>query len=161
MSKHKEHRAFFNYIWQFGRSIFIKDSTLKQFNSIVQVVRLPWDNSVDTVVDTGWDLPAKSIVLDVVVEVTDASTGAETIAVGYDTDPDDFVDECAINALGFVALAGSDATTLGADLIGADQTGSNVRLSPAYTTAKSIKYQTSADTDDAAGYIYITFMQPF
>ena len=162
MALQKEHRSFFNHIWQFGRSIFVKDDTLRQFNSIIQVVKLPWTNAVDTAVDTGWDLPAKSVVLNVELEITDAAAGAETIAVGYDTDPDDFIDEAALDgAVGFVALAGSDATTLGADLIGADQSGSNVRLHPAYTAAKSIKYQTSAGTDDAAGNIYIVFMQPF
>lgn len=159
MALYKEHRSFYNRIWQFGKSIFIKDASLSQHNSIVQVVRLPF-TATGAAVDSGWDVPAGSIILDVLLQVNVAEA-AETIDVGIGTDPDSLIDGALLTSTGFVSLAGAGATTFGVEMIASDQSGSNVRIPTGYLTASNLTYTASTTAAPASGYIYVFFMQPF
>ena len=121
---------------------------------------LPFTNSAAAEVDTGWDLPAKAIVLDVIVDLTTNVAGA-TIDVGTLStegggDAAGFIDgdDCA-TATGLVEHNIVDAVsadiTLGVLLYEAKLTDAGAPLYHVYptfyptdaNTAKSVSYTTS------------------
>jgi len=130
--------------------------------------------------DTGWDLPAKAIVLDVFVDVTTADAG-ETLDVGLLSsesggDADGFLDGISVNATGIqrpgVALDGGSAyydTTLRGVLLrnfvqgaGTDDRGlyNSKPFMTDSVTAKSVSYTGSNGTSNTMrGAIYIVYVE--
>lgn len=122
-------------------------------------------------VDTGWDLPEASVVLDCFINVTTLATGTtKTLDVGTlstesDGDADGFLDGADISAVGLVtAINTAGAITLGLLLADAPSTTaavgrSKVNYSTHTGTARSVSV-TSGTTDVAAlvGDLYILYL---
>lgn len=132
--------------------------------------------------DTGWNLPTKGLVLDVIVDVTtaEASVGSKTLDVGLLTsegggDPDGFLDGVSVAATGGVAgnFTMTDGTsqnyvsanTLGAlmftGLVGADAADEAgvVAKTPHVLngTARSVTYTSSRAFSDLRADIYVVY----
>lgn len=144
----------------------------------LKVVTIPFNFDTLTEVDTGYDLPAKAIVLDVLIEVVDVDSG-ETIDVGLlasesGGDTNGFLAAALLTTAGLVAggvtIAGStedymSATTIGALFLtkftaGSDaveDVGTFVRRNHLTdsVTAKSVVYDLSAGTTTGTGYIHL------
>ena len=100
----------------------LNESDLSDVGGMLKVKVLPVTVvALATEQDTGWDLPAKSLILDVWLDVTtlEATGGTKTIDVGTLTgdsgDPDGFCDAISvaatgrINAEGVISGSGADA----------------------------------------------------
>jgi len=100
----------------------------------------------------GPTIPAGTLIHDCQIEVITAATNAGTLAdVGLTTtDPNGFIAGVAITGTGHVALAGSNANTLGALLVGADQAGSNIRIPYLVASPKVLEVLPSQDPQVAA-----------
>jgi hypothetical protein len=154
---------------------------LSVVGGLAKVKKLPITANFDnTEQDTGWDLPAKALVLDVWVDVTTADAG-ETLDVGLKAgesggDADGFLDGISVNATGIqrpgVALDGGNAyynTTLRGAMLrhfvqgsGADDRGlysEKPHLSDS-VTAKSVVYSGShATANTMRGAIYVRYIE--
>jgi len=100
-------------------------------------------NTVSTTVVT---VPIGAIVYSEDLEVLVHMSGA-TVDAGDADDANGFLAATTAAAVGWTALAGSDATTLGAYALGADQTGSTVRLNHGYAAETALKVTTSNHAD--------------
>jgi len=152
---------------------------LNALDNRVKVKKIPFTKSTSEK-DTGWDLPAKAVVIDVLIEVTTAVSGA-SIDVGLLSsetggDADGFVDglSCATEGIfqpNVTVTAGSSehyfsSCTKGVFLLedftaGSDNAGDVGTFAPRWyaateNTAKSVSYTTS--NHDIEGYIHIVYM---
>lgn len=114
--------------------------------------------------DTGWDLPATAIVLDVFLHVT-TSDASQTIDVGTDgsgsNDPNGFLAGVSVNATGlFSGSLASGAQTRGA-LLSVDESGGGVLVPRFDTTSggESITYTGSDTTNTMRGSIYVVYIE--
>ena len=101
------------------------------------------------------DIPADAIIQDVEVEVVTA-VAASTIDIGDEDDTDGYVDGLSCATAGHIALAGSDANTVGELLEGAEQSGSNRKMNIGYPATKELQYLTSAHA--IAGFVIVTML---
>lgn len=114
--------------------------------------------------DTGWELPAKAVVLDVVLDVTTADA-SQTLDVGTDgsgsNDPNGFLDGVSVNAQGvFSGSLANGAQTRGA-LLSVDESGAGVLVPRFDTTSggESITYTGSDTTNTMRGAIYVIYIE--
>jgi len=131
----------------------------------ISVTSVPAD---DSEIDTGWDLPAKCIVLDVFIDVTtaEATGGTKTLDVGTNgsgsDDPDGFLDGVSVANFGIVrgSLA-SGGQTLGT-LLHADEDGAGVLVPEPDTTSggESVTYTAgSADFAELHFDLYVVYIE--
>lgn len=136
------------------------DITVGKFPQ-VKVAKIPFVNTATVETASNFTLPGPCLIYDVAIIVVDnvdsATIDVGTLSTGTDGDADGLVDGAVLTDAGAVALAGSDANTIGVFLEGADQAGSNVRLMKYLTSAqeRGITYTTSDDA--VTGYIIITY----
>lgn len=146
----------------------LNSTDLTAVGAILKVKRIAISANFDnTEQDSGWDLPAKAIVLDTWVDVTTADTG-ETLdvgtAVGESGDPNGFLAAVSVNATGIqrgVLTAGG--VTLGALMI-ETVTDSNTdtlsaRIPCVSQGGKSVVYTGSSATNTMRGAIYILYIE--
>lgn len=131
----------------------------------LKVLKIPVTADFDnTEQDSGYELPAKAIVLDAWVEVTTADTG-ETLDVGTDgsgsNDPDGFLDGVSVATTGLVkGTLLSSGQTRGA-LLRADESGSGGLVPEFNVTSggETITYTGSAATNTFRGSIIILYIE--
>ena len=102
--------------------------------------------NLNTVSTTTATVPIGTIVYSTDLEVLVHMSGA-SVDAGDATDPNGYLAAAGAAAVGWTALAGSDATTLGAYALGADQTGSTVRLNHGYAAETALKVTTTNHAD--------------
>jgi len=142
---------------QHHRIVLDKSSVLKHM-----VVPLSFNDNSET--DSGVDLIEGSWIVDAALEVVDIdateTVDAGTLTGGTNADPNGLLAATAVGVAGFVALAGSDATTYGAFLIKADQSGSNVKSGHHIASGDelSITSTGSAGSDTFTGYLHILYV---
>jgi len=153
---------------------------LSAVGAIVKVKQIAISADYDnTEQDSGWDLPAKCIVLDVFIDVTTADA-SQTIDIGTSgtasNDADGFVDAGSVNATGQIRgaatvtsgtnevyfasttrgvllstiMAGSDAST---------DVGTYYEFYDVSSGGESVTYTGSDSTNTARGNIYILYIE--
>lgn len=141
---------------------------LSAVGALVKVKEIEISANFDnTEQSTGWDLPAKAVVIDCWFDVATADT-SQTIDIGTATadsgDPDGFLDGASVNGTGIqkgVLTAGG--VTMGA-LFRETVTDSGTETLSAKTTAvsqggKTIVYTGSDTTNTVRGSIYIMYVE--
>jgi hypothetical protein len=108
-------------------------------------------------VNSGFTLPSNYAVENVLLEVV-TNQASKNLHVGiYGDDTDGFLAGATLDTAGFPAMAGSNLTQYGAYLVGADQSGSNMKIPKAVKLGDTneISYEFSqAGGSSASGYIH-------
>jgi len=102
--------------------------------------------NLNTVSTTTCTVPIGTIVYFVDLEVLVHMSGGNVDAGDAD-DTDGYLDGTGAAAVGWTALAGSDANTIGVYMEGADQTGSTIRLAHGYAAETALKVTTTNHAD--------------
>ncbi len=126
------------------------------FKKVTIPFALPTDASQ---VRTSVNLPMGCAVYDVLVEVV--TNASRTMNIGlYGGDTDGFAAAVSVATAGVPKMATGNATTYGALLTGADQSGSNVRV-PYYvgTSTLEVAYEGADTGTAAAGYLHFFVMK--
>lgn len=134
----------------------------------VKKLTIPWSfvcpagaNCGATNTPTGFTIPPKSLVRDVVVEtVNPMGLGTEAINVGLRYgETDGFIAAMSINSAGVLPGATNSGNYYGVLLVGADQSGSRVRIPHFvdYDTPDEVYYENIYDGGTGDGYIHVFF----